>query len=87
MSSNASTAMQSLLALVGAISLQSGARRDAQQVEEGMRNRMETILGDGFDKRLKDQQESEATMNKKDGRLNRQQTTEGKVTKVRQIDI
>lgn len=76
--------MQSLLALVGAVSLQSGAKQDAQKVEEGMRNRMEAILGDGFDKRLKDQQENDASMNKKDeaDRWTRQ-VWEGKVTKVR----
>lgn len=75
--------MQSLLALVGAISLESGAKRDAKKVEEGMRNRMEAILGDGFDKRLKEQQENEGILNQQDEaeRLTRQ-TWEGKIVKV-----
>lgn len=78
--------MQSLLALVGAISLQSGAKQDAHKVEEGMRDRIETILGDGFDKRLRDQQESDTTQSchqDERARLRTRQSSEGKVTKVR----
>lgn len=75
--------MQSLLALVGAVGLQSGAKSDAQKVEEGMRRRMETIFGDGFDKRLKDQVESETTMKEDDGKLARRLAWEGKLSKVK----
>lgn len=83
LSSNASTAMQSLLALVGAISLQSGAKQDAHKVREGMRRRMEVILGDGFDKRLKDQQQNEPSFHQKYEKQYAQQQWEGKLTRVR----
>eukprot|EP01053_Blabericola_migrator_P010319 Blabericola_migrator_1__10318@NODE_57_length_15939_cov_84_297253_g52_i0_p1_GENE_NODE_57_length_15939_cov_84_297253_g52_i0NODE_57_length_15939_cov_84_297253_g52_i0_p1_ORF_typecomplete_len2596_score525_29EFhand_7/PF13499_6/0_0046EFhand_7/PF13499_6/0_029EFhand_8/PF13833_6/0_12EFhand_8/PF13833_6/8_4e03EFhand_8/PF13833_6/9_1e03EFhand_8/PF13833_6/0_0031EFhand_1/PF00036_32/0_011EFhand_1/PF00036_32/0_25EFhand_6/PF13405_6/0_0034EFhand_6/PF13405_6/16SPARC_Ca_bdg/PF10591_9/0_49SPARC_Ca_bdg/PF10591_9/1_8EFh len=44
-STGASTAVQSLLALLGAVGLQSGATQDAAKVEEKMRQKLEAVIG------------------------------------------
>lgn len=49
--------MQSILALVGAISLQVGANQDSGKLAEKMKKRMQIIFGDELDERLTKQRE------------------------------
>eukprot|EP01053_Blabericola_migrator_P007819 Blabericola_migrator_1__7818@NODE_39_length_17554_cov_37_506147_g35_i0_p8_GENE_NODE_39_length_17554_cov_37_506147_g35_i0NODE_39_length_17554_cov_37_506147_g35_i0_p8_ORF_typecomplete_len311_score33_97EFhand_8/PF13833_6/0_00011EFhand_7/PF13499_6/0_0007EFhand_7/PF13499_6/5_6e03EFhand_10/PF14788_6/0_032SPARC_Ca_bdg/PF10591_9/0_12SPARC_Ca_bdg/PF10591_9/6_9e03He_PIG/PF05345_12/0_1EFhand_5/PF13202_6/0_21_NODE_39_length_17554_cov_37_506147_g35_i076138545 len=52
---SAGSIIQSLLALGGAISLQSGTRKDGAVVEREMKTKMATLLGDSYDVMLEDQ--------------------------------
>eukprot|EP01054_Gregarina_sp_Poly1_P005687 Gregarina_sp_Poly_1__5686@NODE_29_length_19459_cov_103_994070_g26_i0_p1_GENE_NODE_29_length_19459_cov_103_994070_g26_i0NODE_29_length_19459_cov_103_994070_g26_i0_p1_ORF_typecomplete_len2166_score264_81EFhand_8/PF13833_6/1_2EFhand_8/PF13833_6/1_4e03EFhand_8/PF13833_6/0_0011EFhand_7/PF13499_6/0_38EFhand_7/PF13499_6/5_9e03EFhand_7/PF13499_6/1_2e04EFhand_7/PF13499_6/0_012EFhand_5/PF13202_6/0_015EFhand_5/PF13202_6/1_7SPARC_Ca_bdg/PF10591_9/4SPARC_Ca_bdg/PF10591_9/2_3EFhand_6/PF13405_6/0_013EFhand_6/P len=52
---SAGSIIQSLLALAGAISLQSGARKDQAVVERELKGRMALLLGDNYDIMLEDQ--------------------------------
>eukprot|EP01054_Gregarina_sp_Poly1_P003974 Gregarina_sp_Poly_1__3973@NODE_219_length_11255_cov_26_662853_g193_i0_p1_GENE_NODE_219_length_11255_cov_26_662853_g193_i0NODE_219_length_11255_cov_26_662853_g193_i0_p1_ORF_typecomplete_len2337_score354_95EFhand_7/PF13499_6/37EFhand_7/PF13499_6/3_4e03EFhand_7/PF13499_6/0_018EFhand_8/PF13833_6/3_4e03EFhand_8/PF13833_6/1_3e04EFhand_8/PF13833_6/0_009EFhand_1/PF00036_32/4_7e02EFhand_1/PF00036_32/0_087EFhand_6/PF13405_6/4_2e03EFhand_6/PF13405_6/2_8e02EFhand_6/PF13405_6/3SPARC_Ca_bdg/PF10591_9/0_35NESP len=53
------TAMQSLLAVAGAYTMQSSAQRDERVVAAGMYRRIEGILGEGLLKRLQEQEAME----------------------------
>eukprot|EP01056_Protomagalhaensia_sp_Gyna25_P006059 Protomagalhaensia_sp_Gyna_25__6058@NODE_963_length_2349_cov_52_652381_g737_i2_p1_GENE_NODE_963_length_2349_cov_52_652381_g737_i2NODE_963_length_2349_cov_52_652381_g737_i2_p1_ORF_typecomplete_len448_score62_02EFhand_8/PF13833_6/1_4e03EFhand_8/PF13833_6/0_00016EFhand_7/PF13499_6/0_00044EFhand_10/PF14788_6/1e03EFhand_10/PF14788_6/2_3e03EFhand_10/PF14788_6/0_0078SPARC_Ca_bdg/PF10591_9/0_054SPARC_Ca_bdg/PF10591_9/8_5e03CAGE1/PF15066_6/0_084LpoB/PF13036_6/73LpoB/PF13036_6/9EFhand_5/PF13202_6/0_27_NODE len=52
---SAGSIIQSLLALAGAVSLQSGTRRDQAVVERELKQKMATLLGDNYDVMLEDQ--------------------------------
>lgn len=54
--SGVSTAVQSLLAILGAVGLQSGASQEAEQVEQRMKQHIEAIMGDKLS-RAKEQAE------------------------------
>eukprot|EP01053_Blabericola_migrator_P003818 Blabericola_migrator_1__3817@NODE_214_length_11335_cov_18_891374_g182_i0_p1_GENE_NODE_214_length_11335_cov_18_891374_g182_i0NODE_214_length_11335_cov_18_891374_g182_i0_p1_ORF_typecomplete_len1706_score386_81EFhand_7/PF13499_6/25EFhand_7/PF13499_6/0_055EFhand_7/PF13499_6/0_02EFhand_8/PF13833_6/8_5e02EFhand_8/PF13833_6/0_0031SPARC_Ca_bdg/PF10591_9/6e03SPARC_Ca_bdg/PF10591_9/1_8e04SPARC_Ca_bdg/PF10591_9/0_17EFhand_1/PF00036_32/0_12GGACT/PF06094_12/0_21EFhand_6/PF13405_6/2_9e02EFhand_6/PF13405_6/3_7 len=53
------TAMQSILAVAGAYTMQSSAQQDERQVASGMYRRIEAILGEGLQKRLQEQEAME----------------------------
>lgn len=54
--------MQSIIALVGAVGLQSGASESIERVQQKMKKRIAVIVGEDLDKKLSEQQEVEKTM-------------------------
>lgn len=59
-----STAMQSVLALVGALSLQAGVGQDTEKLQERLQVRMKAIFGDELEQRLKEGVEQEDDQNR-----------------------
>lgn len=57
--SGVSAAVQSIIALVGAVGLQSGASESVERVQEKMKNRIAVIVGEDLDKKLTEQQQKE----------------------------
>lgn len=57
--------MQSVIALAGAVGLQSGATESIERVQQKMRKRIAVIVGEDLDKKLSEKQEVDKTMSMK----------------------
>eukprot|EP00923_Selenidium_pygospionis_P058363 GHVN01102440.1.p1 GENE.GHVN01102440.1~~GHVN01102440.1.p1 ORF type:complete len:1420 (-),score=275.88 GHVN01102440.1:660-4499(-) len=80
--SGMSTAIQSILALAGAVGLQSSASEDRQQVEERMKERIDDIMGDQLSLKAREYEEAkEAAAHLKE--MTKESIDEGKPVKLR----